>query len=256
MSVHVSSAVWKIEGVTPTDKLILLKLADHANDDGECWPSIRRMVRETCLAKTTVCRRLRELEADGVIVRIRRGGTSTLYRLDLTKISKTLIGGGGPVAGQCSEYVVPPRDRGGPTTGPPVVPPRDQNHHIEPSREPSPFSGRKVRSDRTEDELALARLVQPDMLASDVFRRAWTEWQGWREERHRRPLTGEKRQPWTERAAQAALRNMLDLSAKYGDAKVAELVARAIDRRWLEVYAPRAERSNAAAATTDQLHKF
>ena len=36
MSVHQSSAAWKVRGISQTEKLVLVKLADNANDAGWC----------------------------------------------------------------------------------------------------------------------------------------------------------------------------------------------------------------------------
>lgn len=34
------SACWPLQGMTATKKAVLISLADNANDDGVCWPSI------------------------------------------------------------------------------------------------------------------------------------------------------------------------------------------------------------------------
>jgi hypothetical protein len=62
MSVHVSSWAWKQEIGDDGAKLVLLKLADSANDDGVSWPK-RETLRTECEAghEDTVKRRLRKL---------------------------------------------------------------------------------------------------------------------------------------------------------------------------------------------------
>lgn len=52
---------------SPTAKAVLVKLAENANEEGEAWPSIVRMVRETELSRRTVMLKLRELEELGLI---------------------------------------------------------------------------------------------------------------------------------------------------------------------------------------------
>jgi hypothetical protein len=96
MSVHVSSVVWKWDAPDPHSKLVLLKLADNADDDGRCWPSLQRIERETGLSHSTVCDRLRKLEEAGVIDRRpggstpgERGGQNTRYRIHTEKLSAT-----------------------------------------------------------------------------------------------------------------------------------------------------------------------
>ena len=63
MSVHVSSWVWKYSKAKDHQLLVLLTLADMANDEGVCWPSIR-----------TICQRCRISERSAqVAVKIAAG---------------------------------------------------------------------------------------------------------------------------------------------------------------------------------------
>ena len=47
--------------------MILMALADYANDDGEAWPKQATLAMWTCLERTTIIRGLRELEEQGFI---------------------------------------------------------------------------------------------------------------------------------------------------------------------------------------------
>jgi DNA-binding transcriptional ArsR family regulator len=61
--------IWAFEqkvGSAPA-KLVLLKLADNANDKGECFPSLANIARHTELNKRTVERHLKALEAAGLL---------------------------------------------------------------------------------------------------------------------------------------------------------------------------------------------
>lgn len=92
MSVRISSAVWSQAITPPTRKLILLSLADFANDDGICFPSHRttarrcgisvRQAREHVAALTTIGE-LRKLRAGGGLKRDdgsgRRAGWANTY---------------------------------------------------------------------------------------------------------------------------------------------------------------------------------
>lgn len=53
MSIKLMSAVWDLE-LKPISKLLLLALADNANDQGVCWPSISHIMKKTSLARRTV----------------------------------------------------------------------------------------------------------------------------------------------------------------------------------------------------------
>ena len=59
------SQVFELDGVGPTHRLLLLALADHADDDGRCYPSLSRLCRRTGLTERAVRKNLRDLEAAG-----------------------------------------------------------------------------------------------------------------------------------------------------------------------------------------------
>ena len=84
MSITLMTAVWRIESLSSTQKLVLLSLADNANDQGECYPSIPQISRRTCLSDRSVRSTIRSLEAAGFIRSAARSGTSTVYFLDLS----------------------------------------------------------------------------------------------------------------------------------------------------------------------------
>lgn len=67
MSIKVMSAVFELEGMSPTHKLILLCLADHADDAGRCYPSVSRLVKKSGLSERAVRKNVRELEAAGLL---------------------------------------------------------------------------------------------------------------------------------------------------------------------------------------------
>lgn len=65
MSVRVMSYVWDIPLFKGSDKLVMLCLADHADDKGICWPSIDTIARKSGVSPTTVKTTLKKLEAGG-----------------------------------------------------------------------------------------------------------------------------------------------------------------------------------------------
>lgn len=54
---------------SPTRKLVLLAVADYADEHGVCWPSQRTIARQTELNERTVRRQLDELEHAGIVTR-------------------------------------------------------------------------------------------------------------------------------------------------------------------------------------------
>jgi len=67
VSVHVSSWAWKQPVKNPTAKLVLLKLADAANDDGICWPFQKTIAEQIGITDRQVRTHLNALAAAGLI---------------------------------------------------------------------------------------------------------------------------------------------------------------------------------------------
>lgn len=57
----------------PAPKLVALVLADHANSDGLCWPSYRRISEFTGMDKRTIQRHVKALLDLGVVSKVRTG---------------------------------------------------------------------------------------------------------------------------------------------------------------------------------------
>ena len=55
-------------------KLVLLKLADRANDDGECWPGMDAVAASCGVSKASMIRYLAKMEEDGILRIDRRKG--------------------------------------------------------------------------------------------------------------------------------------------------------------------------------------
>lgn len=68
MSIDATRATWKLnKQITAIQKLILLSLADRAGEDGECWPSIKRLEADTCLNRKTIIENRQKLINLGLI---------------------------------------------------------------------------------------------------------------------------------------------------------------------------------------------
>ena len=50
MSIRLMSAAWRLGGMSPGAKLVLLALCDNASDEGVCFPSIRKIAEKCCMA--------------------------------------------------------------------------------------------------------------------------------------------------------------------------------------------------------------
>jgi len=78
MSTIVMAACWPLE-MPPTAKAVLISLADQANDDGVCWPSIATIARRTCYSERSVQEAIAWLQTVGVVFREYRTNSSTSY---------------------------------------------------------------------------------------------------------------------------------------------------------------------------------
>ncbi|MDP0496390.1 MAG: helix-turn-helix domain-containing protein [Verrucomicrobiota bacterium JB024] len=65
--------------MSPTQKAVLISLADQANDQGVCWPSVGSIAERTCLSERAVRKAVRDLEAMGHVSSNGRSGTSSYY---------------------------------------------------------------------------------------------------------------------------------------------------------------------------------
>ncbi|MFV3289142.1 helix-turn-helix domain-containing protein [Pseudomonas sp. NY11955] len=81
MSTIVMTACWPLQGMSPAQKAVLISLADNANDDGVCWPSVATIGSRTCLSERAVRNALRWLEEAGLMKSHQRFGRSTWYTL-------------------------------------------------------------------------------------------------------------------------------------------------------------------------------
>lgn len=82
MSIRIMGAVWERQDITSTQKLVLLALADWANDEGHCWPSIDRLCKKSCLKRRSVQNAIRDLENMGIIRREEITGKGCKYWID------------------------------------------------------------------------------------------------------------------------------------------------------------------------------
>ena len=77
---------------TPIQKLILLLLADRANDEGFCFPSMKTIAEDACMSRSAVMENVKKLAAQGLINVTKRTitdeetgrarNTSNLYHLN------------------------------------------------------------------------------------------------------------------------------------------------------------------------------
>jgi DNA-binding transcriptional ArsR family regulator len=126
VAIRLMTAVWDDESLPRGDVLLMLALADHANDEGACFPSINRLARRTRSSPSTVRRHLRSLREAGRLTVDQREGTSNLYRIVLHGEGWAYGRGAGEAPRQADTPLqndtprgltpLPPGDRGTPAT--------------------------------------------------------------------------------------------------------------------------------------------
>lgn len=72
------SACWGLT-MPPTAKSVLISLADNANDEGYCWPSISTIAERTCFSERAVQNAIKWLEDSGLLRANRGNGRHTTY---------------------------------------------------------------------------------------------------------------------------------------------------------------------------------
>ncbi|HGO6780900.1 TPA: helix-turn-helix domain-containing protein [Klebsiella aerogenes] len=87
MSMDLMVRAMKIKVGNPLRKLVLLKLADNASDQGECWPSYQHIADQCEISKRSVMNHIEALCECGLIKKELRtgpkGNSSNVYQLNL-----------------------------------------------------------------------------------------------------------------------------------------------------------------------------
>lgn len=106
MSMELMVKAMKAKVGNPLTKLVLIKLADNANDQGECWPSYRHIADQCEINRTTAIRHVDILESCGFLRKEERfggpkGNSSNLFHLTIERgvVAQNNQGGGGEQPG-------------------------------------------------------------------------------------------------------------------------------------------------------------
>ena len=91
MSMTLMAKAMGLKVGNPLRKLVLIKLADNANDKGECWPSYQHIADACEMSRRTVMRHIDDLEKQGLVsVKSRRVSSeknqSNIYKLTLDNV--------------------------------------------------------------------------------------------------------------------------------------------------------------------------
>lgn len=86
MSIKVMSQVWERSDLDPYERLVVLCLADHANDEGVCYPSVGRLCDRTGMKERGVQNVIKRLSERGILTVEKNAGMkgANLYTINET----------------------------------------------------------------------------------------------------------------------------------------------------------------------------
>jgi hypothetical protein len=85
VSIKLMSIAWEAD-LPLAEKAVLLCLCDHANDDGECWPSMARVARRSSMSERTAQRAIKALRDRGILAWHDVPGRSHKFTIDPRRI--------------------------------------------------------------------------------------------------------------------------------------------------------------------------
>lgn len=154
MSMNLMAKAMNIKVGNPLRKLVLIKLADNANDNGECWPSYQHVADQCEVSRSTVKSHIRALEEMGLLKReFRRKGElnqSNVFYLTLDNAQQIQPESGGAGAARGGGAGAAPRTY----------------HSFEPVNEPKNIMFEHVR---TECEKTPDRHEETDKAFEEIF---------------------------------------------------------------------------------------
>ncbi|BEO80427.1 replication protein [Serratia marcescens] len=179
----------KIKVGNPLRKLVLIKMADNANDDGECWPSYQHIADHCECSKSAVKAHITALITMGLLSKENclgsnngKGNTSNIYQLTLgnpvasentapmarksiAPVSSKNTGGSGENTGVASESTAPV-----PRAGTPCGSTWHQNLSLEPKNNKSSCQV-APQPDESDEEKFLSR--HPEAAVFSAKKKIW-----------------------------------------------------------------------------------
>lgn len=172
MSTILMSACWPLQGMTPSQKAVLISLADQANDDGYCWPSVKTISVRTCLSERAVQGAIRWLASVNLLRASERSGTSTVYQLTPAAFAPPQ---------EMHPAVAAPRGAGN------APPPPQMLHPTPADAAPKPSMNHQLNQRQKKE-----RVTAPDFSVPDWIDRQ--HWDAWHSCAKRKKATNEQKQ--------------------------------------------------------------
>lgn len=159
----------------PLRKLVLIKLADNANDKGECWPSYQHIADQCEISRRSVINHIKALEDDGLLIKQSRPGT---FKANASNIYIINLDGAAPAHGESP--APSPSAAPAPCGESPALPPSAgaaprTSHSFEPVNEPN--GNLAVTGDKK------TRFDPLSIKPKNINEAQWVEWISYRRER-------------------------------------------------------------------------
>lgn len=248
MSYRLTAAAIAADVATAPQKMVLVVLADIADDAGKCWPSLGLIARRAAMSRKSVIDQIPKLEAAGHLS-VRRDGKHNVYRVhpvpsvtdgDQTSHRRLLVTDGYQSLTVTS--TVTHGDRHQSLTVTPLVTDGDPNQSLnqplnQSLNQPSTPPAAKPGEAKPEKEKRPKPGPDPEACATTLpgkpsaeLAEAWGEWQQYRQRRAIAP--GRQRVAWTAQAARLSAKQVSQYAASYGDRLVCDRIASAINGEW------------------------
>jgi hypothetical protein len=216
-------------------KAVLISLADNANDQGVCWPSIATIGKRICASERAVQNAIKWLESAGIVMANRNNGRHTSYTITPAAYAppqemhpRTKCTGEG-------DAPTPAANAGDPRTRCATPPHQVPSNRKEPSIEPSLNRQGARRSPRVALHAELLNIELPESIPFEV-------WDMWCEHREAKA----KDAPWTRPAAKVSIKKLEKLLVEGQSPEVT--VEEAVLRGWTGLFPVKAQ--PAAGATS------
>lgn len=245
MSMILAAQALKIKVGNPTRKLVLVKLADNANDDGVCFPSYQNIAAHCEISRQTAINHINALIEMGLVSKQERktpeGNTSNLYILHLEG-SQNIIPG-----------VVKNFDQGSQNIRPGVVKNFDpESININQSINHTNLTVSNTRANKTEkiDPEILDGLVFEDQTLQD-FGVDYIDRAKWSAYCKMRKAKGKSAEIKTQGTLESILKNLLKLSGG-NTATASEILEQSIANTWTGLFELKSKNQQVTTARHDE----
>jgi hypothetical protein len=252
MSVEATNFVWYHSTAEGSDRLVLLALADFADEDGNCFGSWGKLCQKTRLCRSTIANSVKRLRNAGHLVMVEKGhrklagngAEASIWRIPgVSEMGLKLrpvqdLDPSGPNAGpkwsKCWTQVVQDMD--------PNVKKHKEQEETKSADAPAPAASQPSPPSLLETSVPPKSVSPPkpkktpklEVAESELqlphgegFRRAWLQFM----EHRRHPIRG-RNVPLTKRAAELVLQDM----AKINEQQACEAINMAIKTAWIVPY--------------------